>query len=192
MDVALAAAGRPPPLYHCHEYSSGDEEVKAWISGEKRNRDLVASWGLVRGFECPVIVETTGTTDILSRSSAQIIRARSNFVLDMMIAKAEVLKDGHDCSADLMNRDVRPAFVPSISALIGEKTFLLDFSSHSIKIDSFFSEPRCEDLGMNVALGPLGYYIQGRRKESQFREGIFWHPPSVKCLCKPLQLSQRP
>ena len=98
----------------------------------------MASCKLVKGFECPVIIDTVGYDELLSRSSAQYISVASNFFLDMMIAKAEVLKDGHKCPADLMKRDVRPDFVPSISALIGQKTFLLDLSSPSPKIDFFF------------------------------------------------------
>jgi len=141
MDVALAAADRPAPLYYTQNtqnHSSKKEEVQAWVSATKKDRDLVASYELVRGFEYPVIINTGGLAEISSRSSAQFVRVRSNFFLDMMIAKAELLKDGHECGPDhVMNRNVRPKFEPSISAL---------------------TDPICEDLGMNVSLGPLSYH----------------------------------
>ena len=118
MDVALAAVGRPPPLYHCLDYTSGEAEVKAWISGQ-RNQDLITSVELVKGFESPVIIDATAYNEILSRASAKIIRIHSNSFLDMMIVTEGLLKKDHVCE-DLMRRDVRPAWTPSISSLLGE------------------------------------------------------------------------
>ena len=118
MDVALAAVGRPPPLYHCIDYTSGEAEVKAWISGQ-RNQDLITSSELVRGFESPVIIDAASATEIKSRASAQFITVSSNPFLDMMIVSENLLKKDHAWQ-DLMKRDVRPALTPSISSLLGE------------------------------------------------------------------------
>ena len=117
MDVALAALDRPPPLYQCIGYTSGEAEVKAWISGH-RTQDLVTSIELVRGFESPVIIDTTNYAEIRSRTSAQFISVTSSPLLDMMIVTESVLKNAHVCE-DLMNRDVRPSMTPSLSSLLG-------------------------------------------------------------------------
>ena len=125
MDVAMQAIGRPAPRYHCNHYKSGQDDVKAWISGQ-RNQDLVASFELIRGFENDFIMDTTTSMEIMSRCSAQLIDIFANPFMDLMCVHEGLLKGEHVCQ-DMMQRELRPSLTPSIDDLIGE-------ASQSLKV----------------------------------------------------------
>ena len=131
MDVAMQAIGRPPPTYHCIHYTSGQDIVKAWISGQ-RNQDLVVSFELIRGFENDYILDTTSSTEITSRCSAQLIRVYANPFMDLMCVHEGILKESHECQA-MMTRELRPSLTPSINDLIGEASMSLKVFTFSQK-----------------------------------------------------------
>ena len=122
MDVAMQANDRPPPIYHCTHYTHGEDEVKAWISGQ-RNQDLVVSYELIRGFENDIILDTTATFEVMSRCSAQLISLHTNSFLDLMCVNEGILKGTHECQ-DIMKRELRSSLVPlSVETLIGKTCY---------------------------------------------------------------------
>ena len=131
MDVAMQAIGRPPPTYHCIHYTSGQDIVKAWLSGQ-RNQDIVVSIELIRGFENDIIMDTTCFSEITSRCSAQLIQVVANPFMDLMCVHEGILKESHECQA-MMTRESRPSLTPSINDLIGETSMSLKVFTFSQK-----------------------------------------------------------
>ena len=145
MDVAMQAIGRPPPTYHCIHYTSGQDDVKAWISGQ-RNQDMVVSYELIRGFENDFILDITNSLEIISRCSAQLIKVVANPFLDLMCVHEGILKGDHECQ-DMMTRELRPSLTPSIDDLIGEASMSLKVFTSLQKSFLFFrSETFHEEL----------------------------------------------
>ena len=123
IDVALAKLEKKA-LYHCLDYSSPEQWVKEFMSGQREGEILVVSFELMKGHEHPFVIDTTNTYDIFARTSSKLFRIFSNSFLDMMAVSEQLLKDNdqqqHQCQA-VMNRESRPQQIDlSISALIGE------------------------------------------------------------------------
>ena len=78
LKLAMLKAGRKSPEFHCLSYSSSEEALKKWISGD-RDRDLVLSRAFMNGYEHSVIIDTTATFDgVESRCSSKLIKMYPN------------------------------------------------------------------------------------------------------------------
>ena len=118
IDVALAKLGKKA-LYHSIYYSSPEQWVKEFMSGQREGEILVVSFELMRGIEYPFVIDATCTFTIASRSSAKWVKLFSNKFLDMMAVAEQLLKDDqHQCQA-MMERESRPQMDFSIASLIG-------------------------------------------------------------------------
>ena len=94
---AMLKAGRKIPEFHCLDHSSSEEALKKWISGD-RKKDLVISYEFVKGYEHPVIIDTTTFGDVSSRCSSKLITLYPNTFLDMLLIYEKVLKSSdHKC-----------------------------------------------------------------------------------------------
>ena len=119
IDVALAKLGKKA-LYHSIYYSSPEQWVKEFMSGQREGEILVASFELMRGIEHHFIIDTTCSFEIASRSSAKRVLLYSNKFLDMMAVAEQLLNDDqHQCQA-MMERESRPLIDFSFASLIGE------------------------------------------------------------------------
>ena len=122
MDVALSLLGKKV-LYHCIDYSSPEELIKAFISGMGEWEIIVVSFELMRGFEHHIIIDTTLTTSMSSRTSSKLLKMFTNQFLDMMMVSEQLLKEGqHECQ-NMMNRELRPQVIPNVLPLMGEFFF---------------------------------------------------------------------
>ena len=143
IDVALAKLGKKA-LYHCLHYSSPEQWVKEFLSGQREGEILVASFELMRGIEHPFIIDTTNDYTIFSRTSSKLVRIISNMFLDMMAVTEQLLKDErHQCQA-MMERESRPQIDLSISSSIGGffNFFFPSIISKILCFLTFFSDKR--------------------------------------------------
>ena len=107
IDVALAKMGKKA-LYHCIHYSSPEQWVKEFMSGQREGEILVVSFELMRGHEHPIIMDTTNYPNIFSRTSSKLVKIYSNKFLDMMAVSEQLLSDDqHQCQT-MMERQSRP------------------------------------------------------------------------------------
>ena len=119
IDFALAKLGKKA-LYHCIHYSSPEQWVKDFMSGQREGEILVASCELMRGTEHPFIIDTTNTYGIFSRTSSKLVQIFSNRFLDMIAVSEQLLNDDkHQCQT-IMERESRAQIDLSITSLIGE------------------------------------------------------------------------
>ena len=120
IDIALEKINRPQPLFYCNFFSSDKKEIIKWISGQ-RNQDLVISYNLVKGFENDIIIDTTGSTAMCSRTTAQVIQISSKILLNnICVLLNNVLAQHLWQDIDIMDRNVRPKFSLDYFAWIGE------------------------------------------------------------------------
>ena len=112
VDAALAKLGKNA-VYHCLHYSSPEQSVKDFMSGSKEAGEiLVTSRELIRGYEHPIIIDTTNTYDISSRTSSKLVKIYSNQFLDQMVIYEQLLKDDkqHQCQ-EMMERESRQSHI---------------------------------------------------------------------------------
>ena len=143
IDVALAKLGKKA-LYHSICYSSPEQWVKEFMSGQREGEILVVSFELMRGIEHPFIIDTTNDYTIFSRTSSKLVRIISNMLLDMMAVTEQLLKDErHQCQA-MMERESRPQIDLSISSSIGGffNFFFPSIISKILCFLTFFSDKR--------------------------------------------------
>ena len=117
----MLKAGRKSPEFHCLSYSSSEEALKKWISGD-RDRDLVVSFSFVNGYEHSVIIDTTVTHDVSSRCSSKLIKLYPNTFLDMLLVNEKVLKHtDHKCDEVMSLSEEQLGNINlSLSDLLGE------------------------------------------------------------------------
>ena len=117
----MLKAGRKSPEFHCLSYSSSEEALKKWISGD-RDRDLVVSFSFVNGYEHSVIIDTTVTHDVSSRCSSKLIKLNPNTFLDMLLVNEKVLKHtDHKCDEVMSLSEEQLGNINlSLSDLLGE------------------------------------------------------------------------
>ena len=120
IDVALEKLGEKA-LYHCLQYSSPEESVKKFMSGSKEDgKILVTSKNLIKGYEHPIIIDTSKYFNISSRTSSKLVRISSNLFLDQIVIYEQLLKDGKHHCQNMMEREVRPKPDLDISTFIGK------------------------------------------------------------------------
>jgi len=119
VDAALAKLGKKA-VYHCLHYSSPEQSVKDFMSGLKEGKILVTSTELIKGSEHPIIIDTSNSYEIYSRTSSKLVRIISNQFLDQMVIYEQLLKDGQHQCQEMMERESRPNIDLEISTLIGE------------------------------------------------------------------------
>ena len=91
------------------------------MSGTKEDGEiLVTSYELIRGYEHPIIIDTTHTYEIFSRASSKLVRIISNQHLNQMVIYEQLLKDGQHKCQEIIERESRPNIDLEISTLIGE------------------------------------------------------------------------
>ena len=121
MKWAMQKAGRKLPYIHSLSYSSPEDDLKKWISGE-RDRDLILSWDLIKGFEHSVIIDTLATHNVSSRCSSKLIKLSPNIFLDLLLVCEKVLrKNYHKCNEAIhLSKDQLNKINFSLQDLLGE------------------------------------------------------------------------
>ena len=120
VDYALALLGKKA-VYHTIYHSSFEQLVKDFISGSSEESEiLITSFELIKGFEHPIIIDTTDAYEISSRTSSKLVKIYSNWFLNQMVIYEQLLKDvQHQCHR-FMERDLRPQIDLKFSSLIGD------------------------------------------------------------------------
>ena len=116
-DVGLQLAERESPDFYI---VTDNKEAKVSL-GTDMNKDLVASGQLFKGYEHPIIIDATQTSEISSRSSSQLIKIFPNLFFDMLFVFDKLLKHGEHSCKDVMSRESRPKIAPyNFSSLVGK------------------------------------------------------------------------
>ena len=125
IDIALAKLGKKV-LYYCINFSSSEQSVKEFLSGQREGEILVVSFELMRGIEYPIIIDTLANHDISSRSSSKLVRIHPNNFFDIMNLYEQLLKEEQHICKEITARESRPDYELSIASFVGEISIILE------------------------------------------------------------------
>ena len=112
MDYLLEKEGRPSPVFHVNEYSSGKEKVKNWMINSPENQDAVVERDLAKGIERHVVVvfdDSHFSPEFISRSNGIAILCKIDWFLSTLCLVDSILRDkNHDCESMLDRNSSRP------------------------------------------------------------------------------------
>ncbi len=114
LDQALEKNNQAQPLFQTTLYQSPESDIVQWINGTNRQKPLVVSHELIKGFEAETIIDMNNQVAVSSRASVTFIAGLKHFFKQFMFAQHVInqliANPNHDCGKIVSRSERQIAF----------------------------------------------------------------------------------